>query len=472
MRQCLMALLAVASLAAGLRADPPTNLPTSAPRPIPLTRPEMKEYLEQMKVRRLRIPLPELTAEEKEKLGPRGGGYESRLRALYMPGGGDGKGGGGGGGGAFGFGGEKEGGMTLEYAFKTQMFWIVCRTNNCQYCQGHQESKLLRAGLTEEQIAALDGDWAGFTPAERAAFTFARKITYEPHRFTDADVAALKAHYTDLQILEMLMSVAGNNAINRWKEGAGIPQNEGSGGFGFGAKGGEKTPEKAPEKHTYLTPTAEKYKTAVSKVAPLEFDATGQPTRATVNRRPPLESRAEAEKALAAARTRTPRLPLVDDDKARAILPEDWAAGPLPQWVRLLANFPGQGKARILSQRSSETRGDLTPLLKAQASWIIARQDRAWYAAGEAKRRLNALGQTDDQVYRLDGDWAAYTPTERAMFTVARNLAASPVVLTDDEVAEAVKLAGPRDVVQLINYVTVRASFDRITEAAGLRLEP
>ena len=55
---------------------------------------------------------------------------------------------------------------------------------------------------------------------------------------------------------------------------------------------------------------------------------------------------------------------------------------------------------------------------------------------------------------------------------MARNLSASPVVLTDDEVEAAVKLAGPRDVVQLINYVTVRASFDRITEAAGLQLEP
>ena len=60
---------------------------------------------------------------------------------------------------------------------------------------------------------------------------------------------------------------------------------------------------------------------------------------------------------------------------------------------------------------------------------------------------------------------------ERALFTVARKLAASPVVLTDDDVALALKLAGPRDVVQLISYVTNRASFDRITEAAGLQLE-
>ena len=63
------------------------------------------------------------------------------------------------------------------------------------------------------------------------------------------------------------------------------------------------------------------------------------------------------------------------------------------------------------------------------------------------------------------------TPTERALFTVARKLAASPVVLTDADVEEALKLAGPREVVQLVSYVTNRAAFDRITEAAGLQIE-
>jgi hypothetical protein len=139
--------------------------------------------------------------------------------------------------------------------------------------------------------------------------------------------------------------------------------------------------------------------------------------------------------------------------------------------VLLLANFPRDGKSRVVSQRAANDKGNLQPVLKAQVSWIIARQDRAWYAAGEAKRRLGELGLSDEQVYQLDGDWAEFTPAERALFTVARKLAASPVVLTDDDVARAVKLVGPRDVVQLITYTTTRASFDRITEAAGLQLE-
>jgi alkylhydroperoxidase family enzyme len=439
-------------------ADPPTN----EPRPIPLTRPQMKQLLEDMKLRKPRIPLPELTDEDKKQLGDRANSYESRLRHHYMPGSGDGRGSG------FSFG-PTGGEATLDNTFKVQLFWLVSRANNCQYCQGHQEGKLLRAGQKEDEIAALDGDWKEFTEAQKAAFAFARKFTLEPHKLSDADIAGLLKHYEDVQILEMILSMAGNNAINRWKEGAGVPQNAG-GVFG-------KEPAGANGKHTYLTPTSDRFRSSVTMVAPVAFDLkTGEPTRMTVCRRPTLESRDEVEKSLAAAAKRTPRLESlllrVKDAEARAIVPDGFPKAPLPQWVRLLATFREQGKSRVAGQWAAEEKGDLKPLLKAQVSWIVARQDRAWYATGEAKKRLRALGQTEDQIYKLDGDWKDFTPSERSMFTLAKNLAASPVVLTDDDVAAAVKLVGPRDVVQLISYVATRASFDRITEAAGLQLEP
>jgi hypothetical protein len=113
-----------ASLLAAIpaRAEEPAN----DPRPVPLTRPVMKQYLEDVKSRTPRIPLPALTDGEKAKFGDRGTGYEARLRALYMPGGGDGRAG-------FGFGGKDDPEMTLDYRFKVQLFWIVSRTNNCQY---------------------------------------------------------------------------------------------------------------------------------------------------------------------------------------------------------------------------------------------------------------------------------------------------------------------------------------------------
>lgn len=102
---------------AGARGD--------APLPVPLTRPEMKQALEDLKGRKPRIPLPELTEEDKAKLGERGASYEGRLRYHYLPGGDTRSG-------AF-FSREPDPNMSLDYAFKTELFWIVSRTNNCHY---------------------------------------------------------------------------------------------------------------------------------------------------------------------------------------------------------------------------------------------------------------------------------------------------------------------------------------------------
>jgi len=325
--------------------------------------------------------------------------------------------------------------------------------------------------LKEEEVAALDGDWSEFTPAQQAAFALARKLSYEPHLITDADIDHLRKHYKDWQILEMVFSVAGNNSTNRWKEGIGVPQEKEATRF---LKMAEKpVPQDRPLPiKSFLTPTPERYKNAITKVAPLQTDEkTGKPSRQAICHRSALETRAEVEKALEACRKRAPRLPLIQETKARALLPADWPKGPLPQWVRLLANFPRDGKARIVGLRNADEKGDLKPLLKAQVSWIIARQDRAWYAVGEAKQRLVAPGCSGDEIYRLDGDWKEFTPAERALFTLARNLAAAPIVSTDEDVAEALRLTGPREVVQLISYTTGRAFFDRVTEAAGLQLE-
>lgn len=303
-------------------------------------------------------------------------------------------------------------------------------------------------------------------------------MTYEPNHLGDADINELRKHYTDKQILEIILHVAGYNSINRWKEGAGIPQPSGGGGFGSRRSGGDNTgAEKKAERtteanHSYLTPTSPKFQNLITRVVPLMIDEkTGKPSTQTVFRRAPLEPRATVEKALDAARKRTPRLPLADEVRAKELVPEGFSEGTLPQWVRLLAIFPNSAKGRIASIESAETRGDLKPLLKAQVSWIIARQDRAWYALGQAQRRLHDLGWSDDQIFQLDGDWSEFTLAERAQFRLARQLTAAPIMLTDAETTEAVKQVGPRDVVQLISYTTNRASFDRITESAGLRLD-
>ncbi len=448
----------------------------TTPRPIPATRTEMKTLLEDMKQRPHRIPLPERSEAEQQELGERSNSYEARLRFNYIP--------------------REEGSvfgaarrrntassgnadganaprrdfrrnadetMTLTYQFKTMLFWIVSRTNNCQYCLGHQEWKLSATGMNDDAIAALDCDWSKYNDSEQAAFAYARLLTYEPHRISDQTLAEVLQHYTPLQVLEMTMSVAGNNAINRWKEGIGIPQSSGN---TFGGRGGAGA-NSVRHSNTFLTPTSPRYSSVPSLIAPLEI-ISGKPSGHGISNRPKLESRKDVLAALQLVAQRQPRLPLVEASLAADWLKEHNQDIPVTSWVRLLANFPNEGAGRLpaLASREKQT-GELTELQKWQLNWIIARQDRAWYAVGQALHKLKSLGQSEEEIFALDGDLSNLPPADRSLFHFARNLAASPIAATDEDAAAALLQNGPQVVVQTVNHVASCAYFNRVTEAAG-----
>ncbi len=453
--------------------------PVTTPRPVPATRPEMKQLLEDMKKRPPRIPLPELTEQEKLQLGQRGSGYEARLRQLYVPAaegtvfgpyrqpntGGPAR--------ATGPAADltrnADGNMSLTYQFKTMLFWIVSRTNNCQYCLGHQEWKLSATGMKDDAIAALDSDWAEYSEAEQAAFAYARMLTYEPQKLSDDSLAQIVRHYSPLQVLEMTMSVSGNNAINRWKEGIGTPQSSGNtfAGRGEASPGGD-----SGHSDSFTTPTSDRFKREVSLVAPLEI-LDGKASGRGMNTRPVRESRSDVMLKLAEARQRTPRLPLTDEATARAWLKEAGEDVPATNWIRLVANFRNEGRGRLPSLLSRERKtGALSELQKGRLNWILARQDRAWYAVGLAYKQLRGLGQSDDEIFALDGDWQGLSASDRALFTFANHLGASPIASTDDEAAAALHATSAEIVVQTVNHVASCAYFNRVTEAAGLPIEP
>jgi alkylhydroperoxidase family enzyme len=443
-----VALFALALPGACLAAGGPKASDT--PTPVAATRPELKEQLERSKRSHPRLPLPPPTEEEiaaakarSDGRGPMGGIINNgRMRRLYLPpeitGGG--------------FSREPDPAMTLNNTFKTMFFWIVSRANNCTYCQGHQEVKLAADGIKEETLAALDGDWSEFSPAERAAFAFTRKLTHEPNKLTDADIDRLRPYYKDLQILEIITAVGGFNAMNRWTGPLAIPQED---------------------HRVYLTPTPEKYKSLRSLVAPLDPAAPATaPTCARPADRGPLESRPEIEAALAAARKRSPRLPLAGESQARGVLPAEWSgSGPVPAWVRLLANFPKGGKVWVAQTYNSQTKGRLSPKLKAEIAWAAARHDRAWYALADARRRLKELGLSDDAIFALDSPGDQTPQAERAALAVARKITVDPALITDADIEGLRKPYSDHEVAEIVYQATQAAFFDRLTEAAGLPVE-
>ncbi len=442
------------------RADEPAKGAT--PPPVPVTRQDMKKALEASKRNVPRLPLPAPTqeeiaqaeqaakarAEEAARSGKpdtvgraMGGGIvnNGRMRSIYLKDYGPNRPPGQGGSGA-------GSDSTLSPAFTTMLFWITSRGNNCTYCMGHQEVKLLSAGLVDDQIAALDGDWSGFPEKERTAFAFTKKLTYEPNAITDADVDSLRKHFTDAEVVEILMSVAGFNATNRWTGALRIPQED---------------------HREFLTPTSDTFAGASSRVAPVgEATASGLVPPAP-RRRPDLESRAEVEKALDAARLRKPRLPLADESAVKAAL-SDLAGEAPPQWMRLLCVLPRSGAGRVTSTLAAETRGTLNPRLKAIIAWVSARNDRAWYALDLATARLKALGFSDDQVFALDDPGKLASAEDREVALFARKLAVDPAMISDDDILNLRKRFSDKEVAEIVHQGTQAAFFDRVTEAAGL----
>ncbi|HWE40216.1 MAG TPA: hypothetical protein VG406_26930 [Isosphaeraceae bacterium] len=446
---------------ATLAMAPPA--PADEPPPVPVNRAEVKQTLERSKHSQPRLPLPPLTDEEKAAAakapqGQRsglGGGIvnNGRMQRYYIdaalrgnptrpaptkPG-------------------EQprygtDPAQPLDNNFRVMFFWLTSRLNNCYYCLGHQEVKLQAGGVPEDRIAALDGDWSEFNPAERAAFAFVRKLGRAPQDVGAADIDALRKHYNDRQVLDIVFSTAGFNMINRWTLGLNIPQED---------------------HRVFLTPTADRYRKLISAVAPIDPAAVGSSAlcRARANDRGPLESRGEVEAKFAASRNRTPRLPLVDEAQARALLPADAKDGTVPQYVRLLAHFPEAGKSRVASLYAARDKGQLDRTLRARISWVAARQDRAWYALGHAQKRLRELGQADDAIFALDGPEEDLKPADRAVVHLAKTLTTDPALVTDADVAAVRAHFSDRETAEVVYFITLAAFFDRLTEPAALPLE-
>lgn len=441
----------------------------AAPPPVAVTRPELKEVLEGSKSSKSRLPLPPLTDEDRARAeqaernpgNPMGGIVNNgRMRMHYLapefrsefyvrpadaakP---DAK--------AILRWGAGDPAMPLDPTFRIMFFWLVARANNCYYCLGHQEVKLQAVGVTDDELAALDSDWSAFPPDRAAAFAFVAKLTRSPQDVTDADVDALRRYFDEPAILDMIFSTGNYNAMTRWTGGLAIPQED---------------------HRDYLTPTAAAFRDRASLVAPLDpaREAGQAVCRPVASNRPALEPRDVVEARLAAARDREPRLALASEERAREILPTGSSAEPSANWVRLLANFPEAGRARVVSiaAAASPDVGVLDPTLRAQIAWVAARQDRAWYATGHALRRLKDLGQSDDAVFAIDAPDDRFDAGRKAVFHLAKKLTADPALVTDADVEAVRAHFSDRETAEVVYFVTVASFFNRVTEAAGLPLE-
>jgi len=104
---------------------------------------------------------------------------------------------------------------------KRMVAHLASRAAGCQYCMAHTaESAAAMDGVAPEKVAALcDYERSPlFTEAERTALSFAQAAGAQPNAVTDADMAELKRHFDEDQIVELLAVVCLFGWLNRFND--------------------------------------------------------------------------------------------------------------------------------------------------------------------------------------------------------------------------------------------------------------
>ena len=75
---------------------------------------------------------------------------------------------------------------------------------------------------TEDWKALKNPASSSFSPKEKAALEFAEKLTRKPQDVKDADIATLKKHFNDGEIVELTVLIGLINLTNRFTDPLGI----------------------------------------------------------------------------------------------------------------------------------------------------------------------------------------------------------------------------------------------------------
>jgi len=114
----------------------------------------------------------------------------------------------------------------LSWVTKELLILKATHRNECQYCVVQHEAVSQRLGITEEKIAALEGDGYKtsplFTDAERALLDLTVQIGVDANRVPKELWDRLHANFTEAQIVEAVYVITQYIAISKFGDALGV----------------------------------------------------------------------------------------------------------------------------------------------------------------------------------------------------------------------------------------------------------
>jgi len=109
---------------------------------------------------------------------------------------------------------------TIDPQLRNLISQMASRASGCRYCMAHTAHTAGRVGIPAEKEDAL---WEYetsplFSEAERAALRVAQGAAQVPNAVTDDDFNALKRHYSEAQIVDIVAVIALFGFLNRYND--------------------------------------------------------------------------------------------------------------------------------------------------------------------------------------------------------------------------------------------------------------
>lgn len=113
----------------------------------------------------------------------------------------------------------------VDLGFRRLIGHVASKASGCLYCQAHTLLGARNFNISEEKLAEV---WSyasspHYSEKERLALDFALAAAAQPNAVTDAQFEALRAHWSDNQIVEILGVVAMFGFLNRWNDTMATP---------------------------------------------------------------------------------------------------------------------------------------------------------------------------------------------------------------------------------------------------------
>ena len=113
----------------------------------------------------------------------------------------------------------------VDLGFRRLIGHVVSKVAGCLYCQAHTLLGAQNFGVTDAKLADI---WTyasspHYSERERLALDFALAASSQPNAVTDEQFAALRAHWSEGEIVEILGVVAMFAFLNRWNDTMATP---------------------------------------------------------------------------------------------------------------------------------------------------------------------------------------------------------------------------------------------------------